>query len=171
MRTKEIPLEMEMISYRTDDIAWATTALVWLYAKYSGIFGTEQWVKSLDSLLSIIRNQKPQEHTLMAEGLGISFSGFLPPVPSMQTEGISLKPPPPRFVIFSSPYVRPHMRTHIETVSAAIAEEMHDVYLLEVAGRNPQVLTFPTGHYAAHVEIFNLETSGMNGQLWVAKSD
>ncbi len=153
---KSANVELELVKYRTSDVEHASVVLLKLFAHYSGIFGTEQWVRAMFPLLDIIRRQKPVPHELNAEGVSVAFSGFPRPVPVIKDgERIVYQAREPRFTIEDRlDEVLPSRRTHIERVTAAIAEEMQATYKLLVTERRPLTLAFPKERYAAEVAVF-----------------
>lgn len=146
---------VEFVNYRTDHIAEATVAFVTNFAKYSGIYGTEQWVGALIHLLAIIEDQKPQEYSLNAEGIDVSFSGFPNPRPLIKEGNLVYESKEPRFTIEDRwETILPRQRTKIARATSDIADEMKDVFHMRIE-YPPYSLIFPKQKFAKERVIFN----------------
>lgn len=146
---------VELVTYRTDHISEATVALVANFAKYSGIFGTRQWISALVQLLRIIENQQPQEYFLNAEGIEVSFSGFPNPRPLIREGNLVYESKEPRFTIEDRwDDILPRQRTRIARVKSDIADEMEDVFHMKVESP-PYTLIFPKQEFAKERVVFN----------------
>lgn len=146
-------VELEQVTYRTGEISAASTFFIYCFAKYSGIFGTEQWVKSLVNLLEIIKEEKPKGLVLSAEGLEITFSGFPPPNPKIRGERVVFAAREPQFIVqdrFTD--LLPSGRTHVLKITDAIAEEMQKVYRLR-RDSDPERLIFPKEEYGRNITV------------------
>lgn len=155
MGTKGV--ELEVVNYKTDEIANTAATFIYLYAKYSGIFGTEQWIDSISRLIDTIHNQKPMQHLLSADGVDIAFSGFPLPIAQVREEGVIFASREPRFVVTDRMGdLLPSARTNILRVNDEITREMSEVYRLKVV-KDPTTLIFPKEEYAKEGErvIFN----------------
>jgi len=141
-------VELEIAKYKIPDIKYASVQLVTLFAKHSGIAGTNRWMDSLLKLHDNLNQEKPTDWTLNARGLDLTFSGFPNPVPTIEGVNVVLKAREPRFIL--EPVhnnLRPRERTEVEKVTDAIAMEMNEVYHLEV-NNYPTTLIFPKDMYA-----------------------
>lgn len=146
---------VEFVTYRTDHISEATVALITNFARYSGIYGTKQWVGAIVHLLGIIENQKPQEYFLSAEGIEISFSGFQNPRPGIRENILVYESKEPRFTIEDRwNDILPRQRTRIARVTSDIALEMKDVFHMRVE-YPPHTLIFPKQEFAKKRITFN----------------
>lgn len=145
---------VEFVNYRTEDIKYASAALVYNFAKYSGVFGTRQWMSAILVLSEIVREQKPQRFTLRAEGLSLAFSGFSFPIPYIENSVVIYRAREPRFVIEDQgALVLPRKRASIERAIREISSEMERVFKLESMER-PQTLIFPRGEYAREIVVY-----------------
>ncbi len=152
MTAKEATIKL--INYRTDRIAEATVALITNFAKYSGIHGTRQWVGGIIRLLEIIENQKPQEFSLNAQGIELSFSGFPNPKPLIRGGELFYEPGEPRYIIDDRGQdVAPTHRTRIARAAEDITDEMADVFHLKVK-HPPHTLIFPQDRFVKETIIF-----------------
>lgn len=146
--------ELEVVQYKTGDIGHATGRLIYNFAQYSGIVGTEVWPRMQFQLLSLIKDQLPYQVRWNAEGLEINFSGFLDPRPIIREGRLVYESPEPRCVFCEHPgEVSPTFRTHIGRVTSAIAQEMEEVYCLQVES-DPLTLKFPKSIYSSKIELF-----------------
>ena len=146
---------VELITYQTDHICEATVALITNFARYSGVYGTKQWIGALIHLLEIIKNQKPQEYFLNAEGIEVSFSGFPNPRPLIRDGSLVYEPKEPRFVIEDRwNDILPRQRTRIARVTSDIASEMRDVFRIKIE-HPPYSLIFPKQEFARERVVFN----------------
>lgn len=146
-------VEFEMIRYKTHDIGHATGRLIYNFAHYSGIVGTEVWPRMQFELLSLIKDQTPYQVRWNAEGIEINFSGFLDPRPIIKEGRLVYESPEPSCVFFEQPgEVSPTLRTHIGRVTSTIAQEMKEVYCLQI-DRNPLTLKFPKSLYSSKIEL------------------
>ncbi len=154
MRAKEAKLEL--VTYKTDNIAEATVALISNFAKYSRIYGTREWIGAIVHLLRIIDRQQNIQHALSAEGVEVSFSGFPNPIPTVDKDGnIIFKAREPRFTIRDHwEEISPRQRTRIAMVTSDIAGEMREVYHLETK-YPPYTLIFPKELYAKERVVFD----------------
>lgn len=147
--------EVELVNYKTDEISEASVRLITLFAKYSGIYGTHQWVGAIVHLLKIIELQQPEQLSLEAEGVGVSFSGFSNPRPLIKDGKLTYKSKEPRFVIEDRlGYILPRERTRIARATADITEEMEDVFGMTVESP-PHTLIFPNRQFAKQATVFN----------------
>ena len=146
---------IELVTYRTDHISEATIALIKNFAEYSGIYGTRQWVSAIIHLLKIIESQKPQQFSLNAEGLEVSFSGFPNPRPLIRDGSLVYEPKEPRFIIEDRwNDILPRQRTRIARVTSDIASEMRDVFRMKIE-YPPYTLIFPKQEFAKERVVFN----------------
>ena len=146
---------IELVTYRTDHISEATVALIKNFAEYSGIYGTRQWVSAIIHLLQIIESQKPQQFSLNAEGLEVSFSGFPNPRPLIRDGSLVYEPKDPRFIIEDRwNDILPRQRTRIARVTSDIASEMKEVFHMQIE-YPPCVLIFPKKEFAKEKVVFN----------------
>lgn len=149
--------ELEIVTYRTDEMVHASKELIHNYAQYSGIKGTELWPIMIFTVADIIHNQlkKPCEWT--TQGLSIRFSGFLPTLPRINEGKLEYSAKAPHFTLeegVEQNLLRPAVRTHINRVTNAIVEEMQDVYKLEaVKDADLTFLSFPKDKYAKSIEV------------------
>lgn len=139
---------LELVTYRKEDIAYASSTLIKDFAKYSGIVGTQRWVNSLMDLLSAIMYESPTPTFFAARGVNLGFSGFSHKLrPVIEDSTVLFRAREPRFVIAESQEGIPVWeRGDTDKVVARIAEEMHDVYRLRVE-TNPLALVFPKNEY------------------------
>jgi hypothetical protein len=147
--------ELEIVTYRTEDMVHASRELIHNYAKYSGIPGTDLWSRMIVRVAEIIKNQLPSPCEWTTPGLSVRFSGFLPTIPTLSQGRLEYSAKSPQFELQEGwPYeLRPAIRTHISNVTNAIAAEMHEVYKLEVERGDPMCLSFPKDQYAKSVDI------------------
>jgi hypothetical protein len=146
---------VELVNYHTDHIAEATVALIRNFIVYSGIYGTEQWGGAIIHLLSIIESQKPQQLSLNAEGIGISFSGFPNPRPRILEGNLVYEPREPRFTIEDRwDDILPRQRTRVARITSEIGEEMRNVFRMRVE-YPPYTLIFPKQEFARERVVFN----------------
>ena len=142
---------LEVVQYDTDRIAKASAALVALFARYSGIYGTNQW---LGHLVKIINEQRPIGFSLNAEGVELVFSGFKNPSPKVRDGIIVFDAREPRFVIEEKPQVvLPRQRTRIERAVSDISNEMNAYYHVR-REFPPYTLIFPKQEFARSAQIF-----------------
>ena len=148
--------EVEVVHYKTHAIGHATGRLIHDFAQYSGIVGTKHWPGMRFQLLSLIRDHIPYRVTWRAEGIEIEFTGFLDPRPTIREGKLVYESPEPRCAFFEQPgEVSPPVRTHIDRVTSAIAQEMETVYRLRI-DRNPLALRFPKTLYSDKIERFKI---------------
>lgn len=153
---KDRSVEIEMVKYRVSDIDHATGRLLYNFVNYSGISGTETWLRLRSEIFSLIRDQIPFNLLWEASGLDIHFSCFLEPRPVIRDGNVRMISPEPRFAFIERPeFMRPSVRTHVGNVIDAIAREMHDVYKLKVE-HNPLLLIFPKEEYAKKIDLFTV---------------
>ena len=146
---------VELVNYHVGHISEATIVLIKNFAEYSGIYGTSQWVGAIVHLLRIIKNQKPQEYSLRAEGIEISFSGFQNPRPLIKKGSLVYESKEPRFIIEDKwDDLLPRQRTRIARVTYDIAGEMKDVFHMRVE-YPPYTLIFPKQEFAKERVVFN----------------
>jgi hypothetical protein len=149
--------ELEIVTYRTEEMMRASKQLVRNYAQHSGLPGTELWPRTIAMIVDIIRNQSPRTCSWTTPGLSMEFSGFPTPRERVNEEGeIKLVADEPMFTLDEGwpYYIKPILRTQINRVTGAIVEEMHDVYKLEVSNNgNFHYLKFPKGQYAKNIDI------------------
>lgn len=148
-------VKLEVVTYRTSDIAHATGSFLYNFAKYSDIFGADQWMRSWLRMRDVIEDQSPQELVLSAEGIEVRFSGFPKPIPQIGDEGVIFRSSEPRLVIMDSAEgLLPSGRTYVMQVTDAISQEMEEVYRLQVE-RNPHRLIFTKEEYARDITVFD----------------
>lgn len=141
-------VEFEIAKYKISDIEYATVQLVTLFAKHSGIAGTNYWMNSLLKPHDNFNQEKPSGWTLPARGLELTFSGFKNPVPTIEDDRVVFKSRDPRFTLEPVHHeLRPKERTEVEKVTEEIVMEMNEVYKLQV-DNYPTTLTFPKDLYA-----------------------
>ncbi len=141
-------VELEVINYKIDDMQRATVEIVTLFARHSGIDGTNRWMSSLLNIQERFAQRNPTDWSLSARGLDLTFSGFPNPIPTIEDDKVVLKAREPRFILEPVHQdLRPRERTLVEKVTEEIAMEMHAVYHLQV-DNYPTTLTFPKGIYA-----------------------
>lgn len=146
---------VELVNYRTDHIAEATVAFITNFARYSGIYGTKQWVGAIVHLIGIIENQKPQEYLLNAEGIEVSFSGFPNPRPLIREGKLVYESKEPCFIVEDRwKDILPKQRTRIAKVTSDIAGEMEDVFRMR-AENSSHSLVFPKQEFAKERVVFN----------------
>lgn len=146
---------IEFVTYRTDHISEAAVALISNFAKYSGIYGTPEWVGAIVHLLRIIENQKPVQYSLNAEGIGISFSGFPNPRPLIREGSLLYESKEPCFTIEDRwETILPKQRTKIARATSEIASEMKDVFHMRVE-YPPYSLIFPKQKFAKERVVFD----------------
>ena len=146
---------VEFVNYHTDHIAEATVALFTIFAKYSGIYGTPQWVGELFPLLTIIEKEKPEKFSLNAEGIEISFSGFPNPRPLIREGNLIYESKEPRFTIEDRwETILTRQRTKIARATSDIAGEMKDVFHMRIE-YPPYALIFPKQKFAKEKVVFN----------------
>ncbi|MBP9719128.1 MAG: hypothetical protein KBD46_01560 [Candidatus Levybacteria bacterium] len=151
MRGKSV--ELQMVSYDTRAIAHAAGRLVYNFAAYSGIQGTEYWTHALPAITQICEEQQDSSCTLKTEGVIVQFSGFPSPIPRISENGVIYAPRAPRFTIQPQEgELIPTVRTHLHRFTNALADEMETVYKLD-ARENGAVLIFPKRHYATNIEV------------------
>ncbi len=141
-------VELEVVNYRTQDIQLATVEMVTLFAKHSGIAGTNRWMNALLNIQEYFKQGKSHDWSLSAKGLDLTFSGFPQAIPTIEDEEIVFKPREPRFVLepdYSD--LRPNERNQVEKVTGEIAMEMNETYHLGV-DYFPTTLIFPKDKYA-----------------------
>ena len=147
--------KVEFVNYRTDDISEATVAFITNLSKYSGIYGTPQWACALVHLLTIIEKQKPQQFSLHAEGIEVSFSGFPNPRPLIREGNLIYEAKEPRFTIEDRwEAILPRQRTRIARATSDIAGEMKDVFHMRIE-YPPYALIFPKQKFAKEKVVFN----------------
>ena|SRR3989344_4969991 len=147
-------VELEVVKYRADDIAHAGTRLLYNYAQYSGIQGTEVWFRAMEELVKMVRTENSERFEIIAPGLDVHFSGFTDPVPTIQGERVIYSAREPRFIIEETEEdLLPSRRNHIHRVTQAIASEMEEVFHLRKE-RSPYALIFPKSEYARSIDIF-----------------
>src|SRR3989344_6247804 len=121
--------EFEIVKYRTDEMVHASKELIYNYAQYSGIRGTELWPIMIFKVADIIHNQSSKHCEWTTPGLSIRFSGFLPTLPRINEGKLEYSAKEPHFTLVEGVEydLRPAVKTHINRVTSAIVEEMHDV--------------------------------------------
>ncbi len=141
-------VKFEIARYKIPDIEYASVQLVTLFAKHSGIAGTNYWMGSLLKLHDNFRQEKYDSWMLPARGLELTFSGFKNPVPTIEDDMVVFKSRDPRFTLETvHQKLRPRERTEVEKVTEEIAMEMNEVYKLQV-DNYPTTLIFPRDLYA-----------------------
>lgn len=141
-------VEFEIARYKIPEIEYASVELVTLFAKHSGIAGTNYWMSSLLKLHDNFRREEHNGWTLPARGLELTFSGFKNPIPTIEEDTVVFKAREPRFTLKPvHQKLRPRERTEVEKVTEEIAMEMNEVYHLQV-DNYPTTLIFPKDLYA-----------------------
>jgi hypothetical protein len=160
-------VELEIVDYNIPKIEEVGQKLVVLFAKYSKIEGTAQWLfEDLIKLRADIRAQKQKGRLLEADGLEVSFSGFLKPVPVVKDDKIVLQTREPRFKIEEKPEVlRPRARTYLQNVTEAIAMEMNEAYHLRNLNSSPLTLLFPNDIYADNIRNIRVDNLPDFGEI------
>lgn len=137
-------VEIEFVSYRTDEVAHVADVLVANYVRYSQIARIEAWDLFGRILQERIRTHSPHGFKLTAPGIDLWFSGF---DLSSHEEAGKVTFEEPWFGAFANrQFVLPSERTHIERVTSAIFEEMSKVYHMD--NTNPGAIRFPKEVYA-----------------------
>lgn len=148
--------ELEVVQYKAQDIGHVTGRLIYNFAQYSGIVGTQSWATMQFQLLTLIRDQVPYKVTYNAKGIEIRFSGYLEPRPVIKEGQVIYQSPEPSCVFFEQPAeVSPTTRAHIGRVTSVIAQEMEEVYYLQVV-KDPLTLKFPKPIYSRRIERFKV---------------
>lgn len=148
--------EFEVVDYKAHSIGHVTGRLIYNFAQYSGIVGTQSWAAMQFQLLTLIRDQVPYRVIYNASGMEILFSGYLEPRPVIKDGQIIYQSPEPSCAFFEQPRdVSPTMRSHIGRVTASIVQEMEEVYHLHTE-KDPLVLRFPKSIYSKKIERFKI---------------
>lgn len=144
-------VEFEVVQYRTNEMIHASKNLIYNFAQYSGISGTEMWPRMIYKVAEIIHNQLPQQYTWQTPGLNIGFSGIPQAELWKVQDELVCYADEPYFALQEgvSYDLRPALRTHIQNVTQAIIDEMQDVYKMEVVkDQSAFLLKFPKQSYA-----------------------
>ena len=148
--------ELEIVRFKEDDIRHATGKLIYNFAEYSNITGTEIWKRLWIDMVGLIKDHAALDIIWRAEGMDIKFSYFLDPMPLLRGDEFIYSTPEPK-VTFMERWgeVIPSKMDHVSKISEAIAWEMEDVYHLKVE-KDPLTLTFPKAEYAKSIDYFNV---------------
>lgn len=149
--------EFEVVQYRKPDLLHASIRLIRNFVDYSGIVGTNNWGYLLSNLAMAIRDETNVHILWSTPVVDVRFTGFSEPIPIPAEDRIIFVAREPRFVFEEKrdDSIRPSVVTHVQRVTDAIAQEMVDVYRLEIVEQSPIVLIFPKAEYAKSVEVFN----------------
>lgn len=140
-------VEVEVVHYRTDEIAHVAEVLIRNYVKYSNIARVDAWDIYGRILQDGIRKGSPYSFKFQAPGIDVWWSGINPLRPKQKDEKITYEIEEPWFGAFANRITTlPSERTHIEKITRTLFEAMSKDYHLD--NTNPGVLKFPKEIYA-----------------------
>lgn len=149
--------ELEVVTYRIEEMLHASRELINNYAQYSGIPGTELWPRMIFRVSDIIKNQLQTPCEWTSPGLSMRFSGFMPTGQRENEEGkLQFSADEPMFTLQEGwpHYLRPAIITHISRVTGAIVEEMQNVYKLNaISDGASHYLKFSKDKYAKSIDV------------------
>ncbi len=147
---------LEIVTYNTPAMIHTSRELILDYARYAN----PKWVTESDDFLFRVTNSIVNHGTnptlWRTPGMHISFSGYPQHQEILREDQVLFEAPSPHFTLVEdlAAEIRPVERTHILRVAEAIAEEMNDVYKMDV---NKKGLTltmgFPKERYSEKIEI------------------
>lgn len=148
--------ELELVTYKTADIAHATNTFVYNFSEYSGIEGTENWPQLWYELMGLVRKHEGFDCRWVAKGVDINIIFFDDPQPKVRDGNIVYATPEPQIVFYEKPFsVSPAVRTYVGRTIGEIAEDMQEVYHLRLE-RNPLRIIFPNEAYAQSIQRFRV---------------
>jgi len=148
--------ELEIVRYKEQEVGHATGKLIYNFAEYSNITGTETWKRLWVGVIDLIKDHEALDVMWRLNGLDVHFSYFLDPVPIIREGELVLATPEPQITFFEKEEsLLPSQRSHVRKIAGIIAWEMESVYHLRVE-RYPLRLFFPKEEYAKSIDYFNV---------------
>ncbi len=148
--------EVEVLSYNIPRIELVAGTLVHTFTKFSEIAGTRAWPPYAKGLSDWIEDQRPFPYWLRTPELALRFSGF-PPPEDVRSEGGKLiySPPDLSFAFLNGKQlVLPSERMRVQKVTTAIAEEMAEVFHLDLR-KDPLAISLPRDLYVKETVVFD----------------
>ena len=144
----------EFVRYNSQRVLEAASGVVYTFSKHSGIEGSQTWIRSLQHLGQIVKDQRPQPVLFSSfAGMEMIFSGMPSASPTVGfdelTQSMQYIAQEPFFLFtVSNRFGLASQRNNRDRVIEAIREEMGVIYGMR-SEPFPKKLVFPKQIFAA----------------------